>query len=126
MSGEFFVRYRNLELDDSTGGADNQTRIASSCLFCTGILLQIYVIGVMTRKKLGWDQAGRGGSNRYVRTVARIEMFSFSSHHDGAGGGAGQAGSGKGPVGKEEDSRREAFTASFSIQDDDDETMVLF
>lgn len=44
MSGEFFLRYDNLELDDGDQGDDGKTRIVSSILFCLGILLQLYVI----------------------------------------------------------------------------------
>ena len=125
MSGEFFVRYRNLELDDSTEGADNQTRIASSCLFCAGILLQIYVISHLTAKKFGAIRGGGPGGRAYGR--GRIEMLSFSSHHyegpmgGGGGGGGGQAGGGKAGRGSLVTS-----TTAFTIQDDDDETMVLF
>lgn len=44
MSGEFFLRYRNLQVDDSNEGNDSGTRIASLGLFAAGILLQIIVI----------------------------------------------------------------------------------
>lgn len=109
MSGEFFVRYHNLDLDDTTEGADNETRIASSCLFCTGILLQIYVISHMTYKRL--YPAGRG-KGAYVRS--RIEMFSFDSMHDGATGASTRG--------------THHIVSPFSIQtdNDDEETMVLF
>ena len=77
MSGEFFIRYRNLELDDSAPGADNSTRIVSSCLFCTGIVIQVYVISSLSILKF------RRRSKAYHRQVpqSRIEMFSFGSSH---------------------------------------------
>ena len=109
MSGEFFVRYRNLELDDTTEGADDQTRIASSCLFCTGILLQIYVVGYMSYKKF----SARYQSARYQKS--RIEMFSFgSSHHAYSGQGQQQPHQGLSTYAPQRD------------HDHDDETMVLF
>jgi len=115
MSGEFFVRYRNLELDDTTEGADNQTRIASSCLFCTGIILQIYVISHMTVKS-GKCQGlcGRRIDNERGRyTRSRVEMLSFSSERGGTSNSGKNGGS---------------MVTSFTIQDNDgdDETQVLF
>lgn len=112
MSGEFFVRYRNLELDDTTQGSDDKTRVVSSILFCTGILLQVYVITYMSLRKLRQGAAGQGGT--YVRGAQRIEMISFgSSHHDLDGSVYG---------------RRGSMMASFSIQGDGDDetTRVLF
>lgn len=44
MCGEFFIRYDNLNHDDSTSGNDGDTRIASATLFCMGISLQLFVI----------------------------------------------------------------------------------
>jgi hypothetical protein len=41
MSGEFFIRYRNLQLDDGNEDNDGSTRIVSACLFTGGILLQL-------------------------------------------------------------------------------------
>ena len=41
MSGEFFIRYRNLQLDDANQDNDGSTRIVSACLFTGGILLQV-------------------------------------------------------------------------------------
>ena len=112
MSGEFFVRYRNLELDDTTEGADDGTRIASSCLFCTGIALQVYVIGHMTYRKL----AGRH-QNKGIYARSRIEMFSFGSTHSTAATMTQQ--------------RPHHNLAAYAPQrdielEDDDETMVLF
>lgn len=42
MAGEFFIRYKEMELDDGTEGNDSRTRIASLSLFIFGILLQTY------------------------------------------------------------------------------------
>lgn len=144
MSGEFFVRYRNLELDDATEDADDSTRVASSCLFCTGILLQILVIAHLTVKKWSAISAaaaaaeapvgigigfGTRGKNLYRHS--RIEMFSFgSSHHDGResffdGADGGGGGSGKGGLGAKRGSRH-GMLSSYSPQNDEDETTVLF
>jgi len=47
MCGEFFIRYQNLDLDDTSAGNDGETRIASSCLFMTGLLIQCGIIVTM-------------------------------------------------------------------------------
>ncbi len=48
MAGEFFIRYKDMELDDGTEGNDSRTRIASLCLFLSGILLQTYNSAVIS------------------------------------------------------------------------------
>jgi len=44
MFGEFFIRYDNLEFDDSDAGDDAHTRIASGTLFGLGVLVQMYIV----------------------------------------------------------------------------------
>eukprot|EP00981_Chlorochromonas_danica_P007871 scaffold1885_cov161-Ochromonas_danica.AAC.14 len=44
MCGEFFLRYVNLSYDDEDQGNDSKTRIASTVLFCLGIMIQVYIL----------------------------------------------------------------------------------
>jgi len=81
MSGEFFLRYVNLEYDDWTEGNDSPTRIAASCLFCFGILLQLYVILSILCPKLFRSLGGARGRSDSSGGGARIEMFNFGSAH---------------------------------------------
>jgi hypothetical protein len=52
MCGEFFMRYNHLRLDDEDEGNDTVTRVASSCLFVIGIVIQVGVIIHLTNKKI--------------------------------------------------------------------------
>ena len=84
MSGEFFLRYQNEELDDGDQGSDTNTRIASSCFFSLGLSLQILLILYLTWKALDYpyvDKCCRSKlKNNNIATKhksARIQMFSI-------------------------------------------------
>ena len=62
MTGEFFIRYQNLTLDDENEGKDDQTRIAAALLFCIGISIQVYVIALLVMKRIAMD-IPRGSSD---------------------------------------------------------------
>ena len=68
MSGEFFIRYQNLELDDSDEGNDGATRVASAVLFSAGLALQTYIVirmALAPSGRLGLG-LGRSAAQRYV------------------------------------------------------------
>ena len=51
MCGEFFIRYNHLNLDDANEGHDNVTRIISSFLFISGLVLQLGNIIYLANKE---------------------------------------------------------------------------
>lgn len=51
MSGEFFIRFHNMEFDDSNEGNDRDTRIISTILFTSGIMIQFGVIAYLSAVK---------------------------------------------------------------------------
>lgn len=71
MCGEFFIRYDDLKYDDSTEQNDSSTRIVSSILFCSGLLLQFSVIAYLTIKKHKLFRRNRRKEKQVV------EMFTF-------------------------------------------------
>lgn len=83
MSGEFFLRYQNEELDDADQGSDENTRIASSCFFSLGLSLQIVLIGYTTWKAFDYPYAERCCKTNIRRNIntrktsSRIQMFSI-------------------------------------------------
>lgn len=79
MSGEFFLRYDNLEHDDATQGNDYNTRVASATLFLLGLAIQAYVmtsacISVAYFQNSNRSSHGRGSSGR------QIEMMNVSNN----------------------------------------------
>lgn len=98
MCGEFFIRYDNMSKDDEDEGNDGSFRLASSCLFCLGITLQIGNILFLSRhqcchRNVSTDSNGfkvSSGVNICCncwpwkrslspRSSRRIELFSFPS-----------------------------------------------
>ena len=82
MSGEFFLRYQNEELDDGDEGSDTSTRIASSCFFSLGLSLQVLLIAYLTWKALDYPYAekcciGKLKNNNSQSKSAKIQMFSI-------------------------------------------------
>jgi hypothetical protein len=75
MCGEFFLRYNNLQYDDTNEHDDWQTRVASAILFCSGLLIQLFVISYLSYQKYGGDLSAC--SRRPKRPSHQIEMFSF-------------------------------------------------
>lgn len=65
MSGEFFIRYQNLELDDYNEGNDGVTRVASAVFFSSGLVLQAYIVTRMALESRG-RPSGAIASQRYV------------------------------------------------------------
>lgn len=51
MTGEFFLRFHNMEFDDGTEGNDRDTRIISTVLFTSGMMIQIGVIAYLSTVK---------------------------------------------------------------------------
>ena len=51
-SGELFLRYQNLQLDDGDQGNDGSTRAVASCLFSLGILLQLAMMAFVLSRGL--------------------------------------------------------------------------
>ena len=92
MSGEFFLRYQNEELDDADEGSDQSTRIASSCFFCLGLSLQIILIGYITWKAMDYPYVemcfksnirnNSSNSNTRRKASARIQMFSITDENN--------------------------------------------
>ena len=79
MCGEFFIRYDNMQFDDTDPGNDRDTRIASATLFCAGIFIQVYVVSVLLiryrEKQLG---IVRPNPNAYAVAdtgVPKIDVF---------------------------------------------------
>jgi len=79
MAGEFFIRYKDMELDDGTEGNDSRTRIASLSLFLLGILLQAYNSAVISidvyRKRQGKFTSVRTNSPKF--SPSSLEMTSL-------------------------------------------------
>jgi hypothetical protein len=69
MIGEFFLRYRNLELDDGNEGDDMITRIIASVLFSSSFALQLYIIYSM------WTER----HNTRLGAVRSVEMTGSSN-----------------------------------------------
>ena len=51
MTGEFFLRFHNMEFDDGTEGNDRDTRIVSTVLFTSGIMIQFGIIAYLSTMK---------------------------------------------------------------------------
>lgn len=84
MSGEFFLRYQNEELDDADEGSDTSTRIASSCFFILGLSLQIGLISYLSWKAMDYPYccAKKLNNNSNSRKAsARIQMFSITDEN---------------------------------------------
>lgn len=79
MCGEFFIRYNNLQFDDSDPGNDRSTRIASATLFCLGGLCQLYVVVVLFVRYRQRQLQGRGGAVYRVAhsDVPKVDLFSL-------------------------------------------------
>lgn len=80
MCGEFFIRYDNLQYDDTDSGNDRSTRIASATLFCAGLLCQVYVVFVLLQryraKRLNNGNAAPG-VYAVASTIPKVDMFSL-------------------------------------------------
>lgn len=72
MCGEFFLRYNSLQYDDLTEHNDGSTRIASSCLFCFGISLQIIVTSYLLNNRYKFLCVKRKKTVQH-----KIEMFTM-------------------------------------------------
>ena len=82
MTGEFFLRYRNLQLDDGDEGDDGPTRMASVALFSVGIALQgMLIIFVGGRALLNGASDWRARYFRYRanESVARLRADSIAA-----------------------------------------------
>jgi hypothetical protein len=77
MGGEFFVRYKNLELDDLDEGNDENTRIASTAFFLMGFFIQVVVILIQSMNGLRINHHRQQSKNE----TPRIEMFTFNALH---------------------------------------------
>lgn len=79
MCGEFFIRYDNLEFDDSNPGDDRRTRIASAALFCAGLTCQLYVVAVLALRyysKRRSQQGGRQVTVSHFNGAPKVDTFS--------------------------------------------------
>jgi len=79
MCGEFFIRYDNLQYDDTDSGNDRSTRIASATLFCAGMLCQVYVVVVLGLRYRAKRLNGNTAPGVYAVTssVPKVDMFSL-------------------------------------------------
>ena len=73
MCGEFFLRYQNLELDDTTQGNDANTRVIATIFFSTGICIQIYVIIYLSITKFR-----KRKKNRRLYWTPSLDKVSFN------------------------------------------------
>jgi hypothetical protein len=133
MSGEFFVRYNNLQLDDLNEGNDRNPRIIASTFFACGIAIQAYVLIYLSLGAICSRKSNRfsSGSTPYYNNIPRIQIsssprmdiFSFKMSSSGkkkrSNNGSGLSlGMGMMSAYKPQKLANSA--------DDDDEVMVLF
>lgn len=85
MCGEFFVRYDNLQYDDSNEGDDYSTRVASAALFCLGITVQAFImvsVGIQVARMSSLrNVSSKSGdtSPRGSHSSGRVEMMNMSN-----------------------------------------------
>jgi hypothetical protein len=139
MCGEFFLRYNNLQYDDTTEGDDWTTRVGASVLFSTGIAIQLYVILHMSLKKLQVCQGGPGsrrsslccgpkGGSKNSSTTSMVEMFDIGAFRRAATSITTSTPMSS-PSGAKGSNKSHMPVATFNPQDDFDddiESVVLF
>lgn len=91
MSGELFLRYANLQLDDSDQGNDGATRAAASCLFSIGILLQLAMVAFVLSRGLRlshwrWRYRRYKRGEDLVRLRQRQQEEEFAEEEEGEEG----------------------------------------
>jgi hypothetical protein len=80
MSGEFFLRYDNLEYDDQTQGNDYNTRVASATLFLLGLLVQAYIVlAVCVSVMSSQNSLVRPSASRNRGERSAVELLSMSN-----------------------------------------------
>ena len=80
MSGEFFLRYDNLEHDDATQGNDYNTRVASATLFLLGLAIQAYVMVSVCISVASFQNSSRSSHGGRGSSGRQIEMMNVSNN----------------------------------------------
>jgi hypothetical protein len=78
MSGEFFVRYKNLQLTDDNSGNDRNPRIIATTFFLCGIGIQLYVILYLSLSAICSRRSSSGRTPR-IELNPRLDVFNFST-----------------------------------------------
>lgn len=81
MAGEFFLRFHNMEFDDGTEGNDRDTRIVSTVLFTSGIMIQLGVIAYLSSVK------PRQARSQLVSVSSALRIHTFDSQRGSVPGG---------------------------------------